>query len=531
MILASAFPEAPPSMFGHIFMQLSSAKTADLKQIGLFDQGLNFAAVIPKDAGIEMAYKGMFGGYEGHFTVAPFYQMLAEYSHTEERDLWIYKLNLSQAETTDLLLHVWEIEMNQSYLAYFFLDENCAYQLLSILQVVRPNTELTSGFGAYALPVTAIQFLEANGFLSATRTVRRAPAKVARAMIDELSDADRETLNEVLTGKSAHTHLTKPLLAIALKQLTSEKQSVRGRWEPQKDLLLSQLLQRQSKDPLPLEHGPNSLETSSQTQTLSSAEQTSSDQPLLAHWPAQWWISSGIMRAEISEDFSTTSNVESDHFGKNLALFDLGFKPALHDPLARGPGFGEGMFLDVFSTTVRLKRLPDQQTQMKLHKFELIDIGVFQPITQERISSSWRIKSSFESDHLEGPLMFRSIGRTGLTSKLAKTRTVGYSLVGLDLGLKPDFLTSWFGPAFTFGISGADAWDTHRLSPWSWSLSGDFVAAFARSWKHPVVRTSVHAELAWIPSYESNSEFRLALRHIKFEKIQTEVLGTLGRHF
>ena len=163
MILASAFPEAPPSMFGHIFMQLSSAKTADLKQIGLFDQGLNFAAVIPKDAGIEMAYKGMFGGYEGHFTVAPFYQMLAEYSHTEERDLWIYKLNLSQAETTDLLLHVWEIEMNQSYLAYFFLDENCAYQLLSILQVIRPNTELTSGFGAYALPVTAIQFLEANG--------------------------------------------------------------------------------------------------------------------------------------------------------------------------------------------------------------------------------------------------------------------------------------------------------------------------------------------------------------------------------
>lgn len=76
LIFASSFPEAPPSMFGHLFFHL--VKNPEQQKVELFDHGLNFAAAVPPDAGIEMAPLGLFGGYEGHFTLAPIHVLLAE---------------------------------------------------------------------------------------------------------------------------------------------------------------------------------------------------------------------------------------------------------------------------------------------------------------------------------------------------------------------------------------------------------------------------------------------------------------------
>lgn len=84
------------------------------------------------------------GGYPGLFALVPYQEKLSEYRSLENRDLWEYRLNLTQAETERMVEHVWELK--QIKFDYFFFDENCSYRLLELLQVARPSLRLTGQF-------------------------------------------------------------------------------------------------------------------------------------------------------------------------------------------------------------------------------------------------------------------------------------------------------------------------------------------------------------------------------------------------
>jgi len=67
--------------------------------------------------------------------------LVKEYGDFENRDIWEYRLQLTAAQTERLLMHVWELK--ESYFDYFFFTENCAYQLLPLLEVANPELHLT----------------------------------------------------------------------------------------------------------------------------------------------------------------------------------------------------------------------------------------------------------------------------------------------------------------------------------------------------------------------------------------------------
>ncbi len=119
----------PASFFGHNLLRFNGGDNE------LFDLTLNFGAKVPEDeTALSYIGKGLFGGYDARFSNQEFYKRDLVYSKSELRDIWDYELKLSEEELTLLKLHIWTIR-NRLF-DYYFLKENCAYQIASILNIV-----------------------------------------------------------------------------------------------------------------------------------------------------------------------------------------------------------------------------------------------------------------------------------------------------------------------------------------------------------------------------------------------------------
>ncbi|TFG61220.1 MAG: DUF4105 domain-containing protein [Nitrospirales bacterium] len=154
-IFPSAYMDNPASMFGHSFLRVDQqGQTAETR---ILAYTINYAADVPPEAGIEFAYKGIFGGYKGFFTTIPYYMKVKEYRDIENRDIWEYRLNFSQEQNHRLLIHAWEL--GNAYFDYFFFKENCAYHILSLLEVADPTLHLTDKFHFSTIPADTIRLL------------------------------------------------------------------------------------------------------------------------------------------------------------------------------------------------------------------------------------------------------------------------------------------------------------------------------------------------------------------------------------
>ena len=165
IVFASYFMGNASSMFGHTFLRFHGKRN-----VPLLDSAFNYAANPTTENALLYAWLGMTGGFPGTFSMHPYYQKINEYTDLESRDLWEYRLNLTPAETRYLLAHLWEL--SNAYFPYFYLDENCSYQLLTVLEAVRPDKTLTSRFSAYVAPSDTLRTLEGNGFFTGNTAYR-----------------------------------------------------------------------------------------------------------------------------------------------------------------------------------------------------------------------------------------------------------------------------------------------------------------------------------------------------------------------
>lgn len=147
LVFATAYSNNPASMFGHSFLKIYSKKNQSKSgALSLLDWSINYAAQVPEDEnGFAFAYFGLTGGYLGQFALVPFYSKIEEYGYLEGRDIWEYELNLTPEELNLLVSAVWEIETN-SHFEYYFFDENCSLQVLTLLEVIKPYWNLSSYF-------------------------------------------------------------------------------------------------------------------------------------------------------------------------------------------------------------------------------------------------------------------------------------------------------------------------------------------------------------------------------------------------
>ncbi|MBP2688816.1 MAG: hypothetical protein H6R41_998, partial [Deltaproteobacteria bacterium] len=179
LIFASGHMNAPASMFGHTFLRLDGDYESPL-----LSYAVNYAATINrKDSGIAYALKGIFGYYPGHYSILPYYAKVREYAAMDQRDLWEYRTNLTKTEVRRMTLHI--LELQGIYADYYFLDENCSYDLLFLLEAARPSVTLTDRHkGFFVAPIDTLRSTLAEGLIdnvvfrpSAARTIRHNAAE------------------------------------------------------------------------------------------------------------------------------------------------------------------------------------------------------------------------------------------------------------------------------------------------------------------------------------------------------------------
>ncbi len=350
LVFPTAHINSPASMFGHTFLRLD-----DKKGLALTANAVNYAAKTKETNGLIFAYQGLFGGYEGRYSVLPYYKKIKEYNNLERRDIWEYTLNLDEVELRRLLMHLYELK--DIYADYFFFSENCSYNLLWLLEVARPDTHLVEQFSIKAIPIDTIRAIKKAGFIEG---VKFRPSKTKRI---------KSLLKEEKKAKGDLKKAYKAELDIELLQLKRTKKKIDKK--PYIKALMARLAKRST---LP---------------TLPKLGITRPANPLLAHKSTR--VEMGI----------------SNH--KEL---EFGFKLAFHDIYDVDRGFVPGAYIDFFHLLLSKK----EHESTKLKNLNLVNINsyalrdtIFKPL-------SWGVSVGAKSYH--DKVHFKLSGEMGVSYAL-----------------------------------------------------------------------------------------------------------------
>jgi hypothetical protein len=151
LVFSSYYVNNPASGFGHTLLRLNkSAVPEQDRRHELLDYGVNYAAQPNTNNPLLYTFNGLFGFFPGVFTAVPYFFKVREYNDFESRDLWSYNLNLSPAAIELVVAQIWELAPTSA--DYYYLTENCAYHMLSILEAADPALDLKSRLKTWVIP-------------------------------------------------------------------------------------------------------------------------------------------------------------------------------------------------------------------------------------------------------------------------------------------------------------------------------------------------------------------------------------------
>ena len=151
LLFTDSYMSNPASMFGHTLVRIDTAR----KGTQMLAHGSNFGVLSGVDTGAVLAIKGLIGGYNGSYSLSPYWTVINTYNNIENRDIWEYKLNLTEDEQIKFVNHLYE--MKDAKIQYFFLTKNCSYMILELLEAVRPSLDLSSHYNYYAIPLDTLK--------------------------------------------------------------------------------------------------------------------------------------------------------------------------------------------------------------------------------------------------------------------------------------------------------------------------------------------------------------------------------------
>ncbi len=189
LIFPSAFLNNPASMFGHTLFRVD--QKGQTEQTRILAYTINYAAEVPPDAGLAYPLLGIFGSYKGYFSTIPYYLKVREYRDIENRDIWEYRLRLTESQLQRLLMHAWELGGN-AYFDYFFFKENCSYHILALLDYADPKLHLTDEFIGWTVPADTIRLVVSKPGLVSDITYRPSRSTVIRRKREALPAAERD---------------------------------------------------------------------------------------------------------------------------------------------------------------------------------------------------------------------------------------------------------------------------------------------------------------------------------------------------
>ena len=357
MVFPTAHINSPASMYGHTFLRVSSNE-----ETPLISNAVNFAAKTDDTNGLIFAYKGLFGEYEGRYSILPYYEKIKEYNNLEQRDIWEYDLDLTQDEIDRLVLHAFELK--DSYSDYFFFKENCSYNILWLLEVARYDLDLVSHFTFKTVPLDSIKILKPYNLIKDSKFRYSNMRKMKNILEEKIENKEHlktyvnenEPLNETLSTDDKISYLDFKILYLQYQRANNEYE---------KDEYLKKYLQL--------------LKERSSYNRASAYDIKTPFNPLNSH-----------DSAKVSLFYDSSDS------------FELGLKPVYNDIYDISEGYLEGAYIDFFD--LNIKKTKDEN--VKVDKFTLLKIKslaqqdmIFKPL-------SWGIDLGYErfkdqSDYLK----------------------------------------------------------------------------------------------------------------------------------
>jgi len=193
LVFPAAFMNKPASMFGHTFIRIDNEYRSKL-----LGHAVNYAAFTGDSGGFLYAIKGLFGYFKGYYSVLPYYEKVKEYNDMEQRDIWEYELNFSEAELERMVMHIWELK--DIYSQYYFLDENCSSNILFLFEAARPTLHLTDSLGWWVIPIDTVRLVRKQGLVSGI-IYRPSRATVINHIASKLSPVLRQKARYIADGQ------------------------------------------------------------------------------------------------------------------------------------------------------------------------------------------------------------------------------------------------------------------------------------------------------------------------------------------
>jgi len=350
---------SPASMFGHTLIRIDGSSRSNL-----ISYAVNYAASGTDANGFLYAWKGLTGGYKGYFSIMPYYEKVKEYNDLEHRDMWEYRLKLSEDEVQRIITHCWELHQISS--SYYFLDENCSYNLLFLIEAARPQLRLTDQTGLLVLPTQTIRIARASGILDEP-IYRPSRGTRIRKMMSQLEEP-RQLRAYLLAHDGA---LPQPAaeskldtmkeidLAVELTQYRYDRKELAK--EPYSKLYLKLLRERST-----MGAAPEGI-----------YEVAEPPGPETGHDTATAAAGGGVRRGE--------------------AFVQLGFRPVFHTLIDPDQGYLPGAQIKFLDTALRY-RADSQRFQLKtLHLLDIFSLAprdaLFKPL-------SWKVNTGLDTEPL-----------------------------------------------------------------------------------------------------------------------------------
>ena len=384
MVFPTAHINSPASMYGHTFLRVSSNEDTPL-----ISNAINFAAKTDDTNGFIFAYKGLFGEYEGRYSILPYYEKIKEYNNLEQRDIWEYDLDLTQEQIDRLVLHAFELK--DSYSDYFFFKENCSYNILWLLEVSRNDLDLVSHFTFKTVPLDSIKILKSFNLIKDSRFRYSNMGKMKNILEKKIENKEylkafineNKPLNESLSTDDEISYLDFKILYLQYQRANNEYD---------KKEYLNKYLQL--------------LKERSSYSKASSYDIKTPFNPLDSH-----------------------DSAKVSFFYDSADSFELGLKPVYTDIYDISDGYLEGAYIDFFD--LNIKKTKDEN--IKLDKFTLLKINslaqqdmIFKPF-------SWGIDLGYEYFKDQNDYL-KIKPETGLT--FGNEKNFIYTMIGSNLYYK-----------------------------------------------------------------------------------------------
>ena len=380
LVFSSYYPNNPASVFGHTLIRVNRKSNSS----PLLSQGVNYAAISDTRNPIKYVLWGLFGGFHGEFAVLPYFYKVREYSDFESRDLWEYDLNLTQEQVDRFIDYLWETRSTQ--FDYYYLSENCSYQLLKALEAAVPNLKLTEKLPWWVIPADTIKaVVETPGLV---KKIEFRPSQYRQSL------ARYEKIKNNKDLRQAYNKINSSYDVEALKKLTLSEQA----------LVLDMAL-------------PEKPEWLAYRAKLPPAEEvkieiTQEDHPENSHGSFRYGVGGG-----------------HESIDGNFAELDLRF--ALHDLLDDSSGLPKNAKIEV----LRLKaRTYEQFKKSTVESFRLVDFQSLAPVNEIRTPLSWHFSFGIDRtrqifcDYCSSSDM---LAQVGYSYSFLRDKTLLYGLAGV----------------------------------------------------------------------------------------------------